>query len=87
MKHIMKFNEKNEIEPSITDFIEYIGSDKKVLVNLNNQWLESFVVGIDIPENRLKLNVIDGGSQNYIWKELFFQLNRNQPKNFKVKFI
>jgi hypothetical protein len=83
----MKFNEKNEIEPSITDFIEYIGSDKKVLVNLNNQWLESFVVGIDIPENRLKLNVIDGGSQNYIWKELFFQLNRNQPKNFKVKFI
>jgi len=27
----MKFNEKNEIEPSITDFIEYIGSDKKVL--------------------------------------------------------
>jgi hypothetical protein len=28
MKHVMKFNEKNEIEPSITDFIEYIGSDK-----------------------------------------------------------
>jgi hypothetical protein len=26
----MKFNEKNEIEPSISDFIEYIGSDKKV---------------------------------------------------------
>lgn len=30
LKHIMKFNEKNEIEPSISDFIEYIGSDKKV---------------------------------------------------------
>jgi hypothetical protein len=76
-----------KIEPSITDFIEYIGSDKKVLVNLNNEWLESFVVGIDIPQNLLKLNVIDSDSQNYIWKELFFQLNKNHPKNFKVKFI
>lgn len=88
MKHIMKFNENIKNELSITDFIEYINSDKKVLVNLNDQWMESFVVGIDIPENKLKLKVIDSHSdRNYIWKDLFFQLNRNFPKNFKVKFI
>ncbi len=87
MKHIMKFNESLENETSISDFIPFINTDKKVLVNLNNTWLESYVVGIDIPENRLKLKVIDGGSENFIWKDLFFQLNKNFPKNYKVKFI
>jgi len=87
MKHIMKFNESLENETSITDFIPLINTDKKVLVNLNNTWLESYVVGIDIPENRLKLKVIDDGMENFIWKNLFFQLNRHQPKNYKVKFI
>ena len=86
-KHIMKFNESLENETLITDFIPFINTNKKVLVNLNNTWLESYVVGIDIPENRLKLKVIDGDMENFIWKELFFQLNKHHPKNFKVKFI
>ena len=43
-------------EPLITDFIPLIGTDKKVQVNLNNEWLDALVVGIDIPENRIKLN-------------------------------
>lgn len=87
MKHIIKFNESIENEVLITDFIPLLNTDEKVLVNLNNTWLESYIVGIDIPENRLKLKVIDGGYENFIWKELYFQLNKHQPKNYKVKFI
>ena len=71
----------------ITDFVSYLSTDKKVLVNINEDWLESYVVGIDIPENRLKLKIVEHGSENFIWTYLFFQLNKHHPKHYKVKFF
>lgn len=87
MKHIMKFNEKNEVEPSITDFIQYLNTDKKVMVHINGDWLEAIVLGIDIPNNRLLVDIIDMETRNLMWKDLYYQLNKNQPKQYRVKFI
>jgi hypothetical protein len=87
MKHIMKFNESLENEKSITDFIQFLNTDKKVLVYVNGDWLEANVLGIDIPNNRLLVDVIEAQTRNLMWKDLYFQLNKNQPKSYRVKFI
>lgn len=72
-------------ELNIKDLISFVGTSRKVEVLVNDEWLEALVVGIDLESDSVKLNIIDGTTYNPFWKQLYYRLNENHPKHFKVK--
>lgn len=79
---------KKQQDIKITDFISLLNTDILVEVEVStNFWLDAYVVGIDIPLQTLKVNIIANDSTpSYRWIPLYFQLNDNHPKFFKVRF-
>lgn len=72
-------------ELKITDLISYLNTNKKVFVLVNGEWLESIVLGIDIPNKMILVDVIESETRNLMWKDLYFQLNKHHPKIYRVK--
>jgi hypothetical protein len=71
----------------IQDFIPLIGTDTQVEFNpdcVNQFWCKATVVGIDIPFEKLLLCVNDGEYKSYNWWGLYFQLNEQNPKYYRV---
>lgn len=69
-------------ELKIEDLIPFIGSTKQIEFCIaNGEWIKGTIVGIDIEEERVKIKT----SLTTSWVPLYFRLNINHPKNFKVK--
>ena len=66
------------------DFIAKIGSPDAVEFNVAQQenWIRGTVVGIDVETNSVKIKTSSGHSH---WNQIYFQLNHNNPKFFKVR--
>lgn len=78
---------QNQQDIKITDFISLLNTDTVIEVKVANAWLDAYVVGIDIPSNTLKVNISTNYStSSYMWVPLYFQLNKNHLKFFKVRF-
>ena len=65
------------------DFIPKIGHPDAVEFTVTQQedWIRGTVVGIDIETNSVK--IYNSGQSH--WNQIYFQLNRNNPKIFKVR--
>lgn len=73
----------NKYENAI-DFIPKIGSPDAVEFTVSQQenWTPGTVIGIDVETNSVKIKTSSGHSH---WSQIYFQLNRNNPKFFKVR--
>lgn len=94
-RNILKLEEdtvKNKIE-KIEDLIPFLGTDRTVLVDIFRKldktavWEEKKVVGIDLLENKVKIQHGEKGAMNHItdWYPLYFQRNKQMDPIYYIK--
>ena len=73
-------------EYDIKDFVEYVGTDKKVLIKtFDNSVIEGKLLGIDIPSNAVLFQPDGAEIVRCNWHKIYFQLNKNNPKFYSIK--
>jgi len=85
-------NPRKKIE-KIEDLIPFLGTNETVLVNIfrklddTAEWEEKRVVGIDLLENKVKVEHGEKGAMNHItdWYSLYFQRNKQMDPIYFIK--
>jgi len=78
------------MEPTIYDFIDVLGTNDDIEINISsasNEYVKGKCVGIDLENNHIKVTINESTSNTGHWLPLYFQLNKNNPKFYKVRLI
>ena len=72
----------------ITDYIKLVGTTTEVEFTPNDiDWIKGIVVGVSLPEQMVCIRPTykEASPNEYKWFDLYFRLNENHPKNFKIR--